>query len=81
MATRDRASIRRRAMVAVMMAAGVLHPTAAFACWQVCTGTFGYLFEANGTFYELQSCTQTWPDDSNEPHTVCHYKNIFREQQ
>lgn len=64
-----------------MMAAGALFPSEAFACWQLCTGTFGYVFEANGTFYELQSCTQTWPDGANQPHTVCHYKNLFREQQ
>jgi hypothetical protein len=51
-------------------------PKLAWACWDMCTQARGYEFKANGTTYQLVSCTQTWPDGYNNPITVCKYRNL-----
>ena len=60
------------------LAVALVLPAKAFGCWDTCARTFGGVFEANGTYYELTSCSQTWPDGANEPHTVCYYRNMLR---
>ncbi len=51
-------------------------PQLAWACWYTCTAAYGLEFDANGTTYELTSCTQTYPDGARGPLTVCHYSNV-----
>jgi hypothetical protein len=67
---------RRLAGLAAVAAALVL-PAKALGCWDTCVATFGGVFEANGTYYELTSCSETWPNGSNQPHTVCYYRNML----
>lgn len=69
----------RRTLAAMAVVTAMLAlPVDAFACWSLCVETIGYEYRANGTTYELTSCTQTWPDGANNPHTVCSYTNTFR---
>jgi hypothetical protein len=67
---------RRTLTAAGALLAALAFPADAFGCWSLCVDKFGYNFGANGTFYELTSCTQTWPDGSNNVHTVCKYSNV-----
>ena len=69
----------RRTFIAFASLAFVLGiPTEAFACWSICAERFGGEFYANGTLYQLTSCTQTWPDGASQPNTVCRYTNVYR---
>ena len=66
----------RRSLLTGVLAAGVLVPSPAFACWYDCAEAYGLVFRANGTWYELTGCSQTWPDGSSKPHTTCYYVNL-----
>lgn len=72
---RQKAPSRRWAAGVAILAVAAT-PKLALACWTICTSAYGYEFAANETYYQLVSCTQTWPDGSNGPHTVCRYRNI-----
>lgn len=53
-------------------------PVDAFGCWNLCVQTYGYYREMYGTWWELDHCTQSWPDDVEDgPLTTCYYRRYF----
>lgn len=69
----------RRTLVLVgTLTAALALPGDALGCWDICTSAFGGEFYANGTLYQLTSCTQTWTDGASGPQTTCKYTNVYR---